>query len=344
MKGIFWILCSLSFRDTAAFISCNSVVGPRRATLLQSSKLRESGNEISFEYFNSLDALSLSRRQTISSMSGTIAGAIMCGLGSVAQAEEASIGLPNPIHNVYFDVRIARQDGTFFVRDDLPDTPENKVYYGRLTMELFDASPTPYFMKYVLGNDDPLADTPLPSYSRSTFPRLDQATGLLSGGYIPGLELTGLSGGTALRYGERILSAPLWLDRNKSSVSQTKISHATKGLLTHRDLDVLPLFGITTRPAPELDSSHTVFGRVLPNDDFASFLKRCDEIPIYSMERPKEPTTENAVIETVTSGVFKAQRELFRGAAKSLGDTRLDKLYDGKLLRRVEVTKVGVLS
>jgi hypothetical protein len=264
----------------------------------------------------------------------------MC-LPGMTEAGAEDISLPKPIHTVFFDVRIARQDGSFFARDDLPDLPENKVFYGRLTLELFDATPTPYFMKYVVLNESPLDDNPQPSYSRSTFPKLDQATGLLTGGNIPGLEVTGLSGGTALRYRDRIMSAPLWLDTNSSS-SSGKPSHSTKGLLTHRDLDVLPLFCITTRAAPELDSSHTVFGRVVPNDDFEGFLRRCNDLPIYSMERPKEPTTENVLVENVASGVFKAQRDIFRGAAKNLGDSRLDKLYDGKLLRRVEVTQVGV--
>lgn len=46
---------------------------------------------------------------------------------------------------------------------------------------------------------------------------------------------------------------------------------------------------------------------------------------------------------SLASSVFTAQRKIFRGAAKTFGDTRLDKVYDGKLLRRIEVTKVGVL-
>ena len=48
-------------------------------------------------------------------------------------------------------------------------------------------------------------------------------------------------------------------------------------------------------------------------------------------------------VSSLTSSVFTAQRKIFRDAAKTFGDTRLDKVYDGKLLRRIEVTKVGVL-
>lgn len=46
--------------------------------------------------------------------------------------EEATV-----TQKVFMDVRISRQDGTFYVRDDLPDTPENRVYTGRLVIGLF---------------------------------------------------------------------------------------------------------------------------------------------------------------------------------------------------------------
>jgi hypothetical protein len=38
---------------------------------------------------------------------------------------------------VAFDVRISRQDGNFYGRDDLPDTPENAVFQGRILVGLF---------------------------------------------------------------------------------------------------------------------------------------------------------------------------------------------------------------
>jgi hypothetical protein len=41
--------------------------------------------------------------------------------------------------------------------------------------------------------------------------------------------------------------------------------------------------------------------------------------------------------------VFTAQRKIFRDAAKTFGDSRLEKVYDGKLLRRIEVTQMGLL-
>ena len=59
-----------------------------------------------------------------------------------------------------------------------------------------------------------------------------------------------------------------------------------------------------------------------------------------------EPVTvggNNDIGSSLASSVFTAQRAVFRDAAKSFGDTRLSKVYDGKLLRRIEVTKVGTL-
>lgn len=161
------------------------------------------------------------------------------------------------------------------------------------------------------------------------------------GGFIPGLEVTSIGGGTALQYGGRILPAPLWLDKNTE-----KLSHYRKGLLSHKFLDATPSFGITTRECTELDASSLVFGELLFDDSSREFLKKCEDLPTYNMERPmSDPRQEESskVVQDVAASIFNSQREFFRGAAKTFGDSRADKLYEGKLLRRVEVTKVGML-
>ena len=158
------------------------------------------------------------------------------------------------------------------------------------------------------------------------------------GGYIPSLELTTIGGGTALQYGGRILPAPLWLDKTTE-----KISHDRKGLLTHRLLDLTPIFGITTRSAPELDATHVVFGQVLFDESSRNFLELVKDLPTYSLERPKGDPRQEMGMEDVAAAVFNSQREFFRGAAKTFGDTRLKNVQEGKLLRRVEVTQVGLL-
>jgi len=169
--------------------------------------------------------------------------------------------------------------------------------------------------------------------------RLISFAGLLVGGFIPGLEVTSIGGGTALQYGGRILSASLWIDKNTE-----KLSHDRKGLLSHKFLDATPVFGITTRSCPELDSSSLVFGQVLLDDSSRAFLNKVQDLPTYNMERPKgDPREENKAVVDMAASIFNSQREFFRGAAKTLGDSRADKVYEGKLLRRVEVTQVGIL-
>jgi len=267
-------------------------------------------------------------------------------LAALAPGEEASSAELQDLpvtHTVFFDVRISRQDGSFYVRDDLPDTPENQVFAGRILIELFGTLAPNHvqeFLKYVNVSYDPVSENPLPSYGRSVFTRLDQASGLLEGGSIPGLEVTEIGGGAALRYGGRVLPASLWIEKGKVAA---KISHGTaKGLVTHRLLDLSPSFGITTRKAPELDATHFVFGRVKPDETMIDFLTICEDLPTYSVDRPRQGL-ETTAADDVTAKLYSTQKEFFRRAAKTFGDTRLDKVYEGKLLRRVDVTQVGLL-
>ena len=261
---------------------------------------------------------------------------------------------PPPVitDRVFFDVRVARQDGSTYVRDDLPyDTSsfENRVLTVRLVFGLFGTLAPHHveqFLKYIVPptttteNDD--VENPYPSYSRSTFTSLDQRTGLLQGGYIPSLRLQELSGSTALTYGSRVLPAPLWIDQRSSSSS--RLSHTTKGLLTHRTLDPYPSFGVTTRACPELDATHTIFGQVLWDESTVEWFQQLQDLPTYQIDRPAEYNNKDDVLGGgVVTSVFNAQREFFRGAAKSVGDTRVNKLYEGKLLRRTEVMQVGKL-
>jgi cyclophilin family peptidyl-prolyl cis-trans isomerase len=258
---------------------------------------------------------------------------------------------------VYMNVRVSRQDGTFYVRDDLPDTAENRVFQGRLVVGLFGkAAPTSVerFLSYVdPGDASQLDDNPPPTYGRSYFPALDPATGLLAGGAIPSLQLTEVGGSAALQYGGRLLPARLWIEPPADRME--RVSHVRKGLLTHRVLDPTPAFGITTRSdTRELDGTHTVFGALAMDEgDAAEFLDIVRDLPTYSVDGPPPPLAgpagdPAAAAESLVGGaagaIFSAQRSFFRGTAKALGDTRLDKVYDGKLLRRIEVVRVGRLG
>ena len=243
---------------------------------------------------------------------------------------------------VFIDVRIARSDGSTYIRDDLPDTFENRVLFQRLPIGLYGKmapKAVEKFLSYIDMEKDFDIDNPYPSYSRSTFPALDQGTGLLMGGNISSLKAKDVAGSTALTYGSRVLPADLWIGKQSTG----RCSHSTKGLLTHRDLDPLPNFGITTRAQTSLDMTHSVFGQILWDADTLKFFRDLEEIPTYAVERPSSYDNES-VTGAVSKTVFNAQREFFRGAAKSMGDDRVGKLYSGKLLRRMETIKVGRLE
>ncbi len=245
-------------------------------------------------------------------------------------------------NKVYFDVRVSRQDGSFYVRDDLPETPENQVFYGKIVVGLFaQNAPTHVekFLSYIPSSSDSLSEeNPLPSYGRSQFPRIDQSTGLLWGGKIPSLQVAEYGGSSALQYYGRILPASLWLERDRDL---RRISHNQKGLLTHANLDLTPEFAITTRrDGTELDGRYTVFGKILEDESSDQFLSLIQDLPTYEINRP---TSTDGVVEDAASVIYNAQRQFFRNTAKSFGDSRLDKTYEGKFLRRVEVTQVGVL-
>ncbi|KAL7556598.1 hypothetical protein ACA910_003353 [Epithemia clementina (nom. ined.)] len=213
-------------------------------------------------------------------------------------------------------------------------------------------------------------DRPLPSHARSSFASYDEATGVIYGGQIPGLQVVNNvnnGNGAALQYGNRLFPASLWLE----SRSTTKLRHVGKGLLTHALLDPTPLVGITTRTdTTELDATHVVFGRLVvsePDDkernntentadvpptwhSGAESLQRVAALPTYQaessvvMRRSKEEDNEGGFVEAAAQSTFQAQRSFFRNAAQALGDTRLDRVYTGKLLRRVEVTQAGILE
>lgn len=268
--------------------------------------------------------------------------------------DESFVPAAKITHKVTLNVRISRADGTFYIRDDPPDTiptSDNQVFYGQLILGLFgQVAPTHVerFLTYADVLYTPVDDTPAPSYARSLFQSLDQTNGLLQGGYIPGLHLTTLGGGSALEYGGKILGAPLWIEKKDAAAASEKISHSVgRGLLTHRNLEVLPVFGVTTRPASGLDGTHTVFGQILPTESSKAFLNRVIDLPTYSTDRPTIPVEnvgggDSRAVGEVASSVYSFQKEFFRGAAKSFGDTRLSNVYEGKILRRVEVTSVSV--
>jgi cyclophilin family peptidyl-prolyl cis-trans isomerase len=254
---------------------------------------------------------------------------------------------------VQFNIRISRADGSFYIRDDETD---DDVYYCRVVVGLFGQAVPNHVQRFLSycqdgitttkDNEDSETDTSPISYSRSTFSGMDPISGLLLGGVIPSLSVASVMGGTssALEYRGRLVPASLWLDPTING--QSPLSHISKGLLTHAKFDVTPSFGITTRSdSRDLDATHRVFGRILfdESDGAYDFLDRIRDLPTYSLERPMGDDPDS-MGDLVADAVFSAQRDFFRKFAKNIGDSRIDKLYPGKFLRRVEVTQVTVLK
>uniref|UniRef100_A0A7S1FPN0 PPIase cyclophilin-type domain-containing protein n=1 Tax=Corethron hystrix TaxID=216773 RepID=A0A7S1FPN0_9STRA len=252
---------------------------------------------------------------------------------------------------VYIKVRISRSDGSFYDRSGESSVdPTDDVFSAKIKIELFGKSfpvHVEQFLKFVEANKSiGLEDDPFPNYSTSIFSSYDDAQGILYGGTIPGLSVENFAGSSALRYGNRIIPSKLWLENQRSE--STLISGLLPaGMLVHRSLDVMPSFGITVRPTTVrnnklLASSDEaiVFGQVILDEDGKQFLARVSSLPTYSVDRPMYPG-ENDLRRGVATNVYNGQRDFMRGFANAIGDIRVTKVYNGKLLRRVEVTEVG---
>ena len=331
-RGAFVVL-SLCCQHSTAFVSPREL--PTRGSCARSLADANDENRAS-------DVIVERRRFVQSAALATLASSVpLVKAASATDPVSTPEGLPKVTQKVYIDVRISRADGTFYVKPDDEVRPDDEPFYGQLVVGLFGEQVPQHCKEFVSYIDVPYqVDTPMPSYSRSKFQTLDSSTGLLVGGTIPGLAVNIIAGGQVLEYSGRVLPAKLWLEDK----SNQKISHTRKGLLTHRNLDVTPSFGITTRGySTILDSDHTVFGLVLED---SGLLDKVVDLPVLTDGGTVSKTSDELGVSpggSVASSVFTAQRRVFRDAAKTFGDTRLERVYDGKLLRRIEVTKVGLL-
>ena len=294
---------------------------------------------------SSVAALSVPRRDFLSSVATASATAAAAPGAARAAALDApatsaptlapATSEPRITHRLFMEVRIARTDGTFAVRDDDDDPP----YRGRLTFGLYgDAAPksTRQFLQFVEGSDASsvfgVSDDGLPRgprYSKSLFARRDGL--VLEGGKIGGLTPVALGAARLLRYKDG--SA---LDVSSPPVESSGVRHARRGLLTRRVLDGGPEFGITLTALdpPELEAERVVFGTLLDGGD--EFLRRVERLPVYSYASAEEPGS-------IADEVFQAQKKFFVDASKSFRDDRAASIYPGKILRRVEVTRCELL-
>lgn len=331
------LLISLLLPDSQCFTP-QSFAGRKTKLSFFSS---QDANIAEDEYCENERVLNVKRRYFLNSM---LLGGFLSPSLSSATEDVNSKEQPEITSKVKFNVRISRADGTFYTRDDETD---KDVFNGSLIFGLYGKLAPNHVEKFLsyAQSYSPLEDNPLPTYSRSQFSSLNQSNGLLTAGFIPGLQLSTFAGSSVLEYRGRILPSNLWIEKNQFD----RISHSRAGLLTHRDLDVLPTFGITTRASKDLDSTNTVFGTIIDTESSKAFLDRCIDLPTYSLDRPAVPVGEytgnpnSRATEEVASSLYSLQKEFFRNAAKSFGDTRLDNVYEGKILRRVEVVSTEIL-
>jgi len=217
---------------------------------------------------------------------------------------------------VFLDVRV--------IKDYTGEVLEDSAVRGRIVIGLYgkDSPKTAeQFLKFAKADD--ASD---PSYNSGMFYK-HQAGRWIEGGKINGLNLEEFGGGQVYQYLNKIVNLNPILEANK-------LAHTRKNLITHRKFNAGPEFAITLSPAPELDGDWTVFGEVLEGEEM---VKAIADLPFVT-GKSLDPSG------TIADSWWKAQNNYFKGLAKQFGDSRANKMYPGKLLRRVEIVKCGVLG
>jgi cyclophilin family peptidyl-prolyl cis-trans isomerase len=232
--------------------------------------------------------------------------------------------VPKVTDKCFLDIRIIQ-------RYDV-EVLEDAATRGRFELELYgDAAPmgVTKFLEFIDGTPGQFKTTGGggPAYSSGSFDKLRPGV-LLEGGRIAGLRQTEFAGSTEYEYLGRLL--PL---RPVIEVSDPR--HDRRGLLTRSIFAIGPEFGITLGPAPALDGTHEVIGRLAPGSANDALLTMLEGLPyITGRSLDGEGTAADAI--------FTAQKSFFPGLAKASGDTRAED-RTGQLLRRVEITKCGRL-
>lgn len=207
-----------------------------------------------------------------------------------------------------------------------------------------------------------------PAYAQSSFEYVRPGE-LLEGGRIPGLKQTTFAGNLEWEVRDvpsaEVQCLAAWLGHGRRATHRAARAHARsharshrlcpqymsrllptlrpilevndlrhdrRGLLTRARFESGPGFGVTLGAVPRLDGSHEVIGELLEGADL---LERIEALPYIT---GKSIEGEGSL----ANSVFQAQKSLFSGIAKSGGDARAED-RTGKLLRRVEITRVGML-
>jgi hypothetical protein len=289
-----------------------------------------------------------SRRETEQSLDGRRAST--AAQRAVVRAQKAAIGGPDAPTKatsvLKLSVRVARPDGTFYVKPKGEEDPEPPVF-ADVELELYGSeapAATAMFLTFAVG--DPAA----PASATYASALIDERVGDV---VYAAKRLRGLAERDV--FGERVLvtskDGTNALSRAGEEVERllpketSSMKHDAAGLITRRRTDVgrdLPGFGVTLAPAPSLDATNEVFGRLRPSKGTTALLTALAGLPVYSSaySGPEGPTSKT---ETIAEELYRAQNEAFRGAAAAIGDGRAGNVFPGKLLRRVEVTSVKLV-
>jgi len=214
----------------------------------------------------------------------------------------------------YLDIRI--------VRDYNKEVLEDGVLRGRVVFGLYgEDSPktAKQFLQFVSG------EATGPTFASALFYK-HTAGKYIEGGRISGFIPAPEIGFDAWDWGGKVISLNPVLEANN-------LKHDAPLLLSHKKLNPGPSFAVTLGPVPEMDGDWTVLGEVLEGKEL---IQAVANLP-YITGKSLDPSG------SVSDQWWTAQNKYFLDVAKALGDTRVANKYPGKLLRRVEVYKCGVL-
>jgi len=187
------------------------------------------------------------------------------------------------------------------------------------------------FISLITGDGDAL-----PTLKKSLFNKVTE-DGLLLCEKVSKVNNILLAGNEQYEYqGQLLPTIQSFVELNSDKLS----SHDSIGLLTHRQGSGGGEFGITLKPAPQLDSFHEIFGKVIEGFDV---LNAISAIPTYSYKTKTGYAGQVKGIEgDAADAWFEGQKKFYVGLAKSFGDKRaVDQR--GKLLRRVSITNCGTV-
>ena len=267
---------------------------------------------------------------------------------TVLAAQKAALeGTTAATTTVRLSMRIARPDGTFYVRGKGEEDPEPPKI-GDVDVQLYgNLAPAAVatFLAFALG--DP-ASADAPTYASAI---LDERGASSDGQQLPvvyaarrlrGVETRSIGGEQILvrsRDGGEVLSRNAEAIAAKLRKEPSAVSHGdAAGILTRQRGDAPQAFGLTVAGSKVLDATNQAFGRVVR--DNSNLISAISTLNAYSLDAAPDGLSKDV---PGAAAIYRAQKDAFRGAAKAFGDGRASKIFPGKLLRRVEITRVELL-